>query len=216
MSNRELCLATALRLFNEQGSHAVSTNLIAEQAQVSVGNLYYHFRSKEDLVRALFEQLNDAWKTRLTVPNPMRVTWDDLRSLIAEHFAIVWQFRFFYREQVALRQNDRVLTRRWNEANSRGRADMGMLLLSYCATIGRPTLPEHDVARLTDTCWLIADFWLVHHEMRTGPVRRQDLEQGVELFASIMRPLIAATVPAHPPTGTPCTDDAAVPQSPSA
>lgn len=199
MSNRDRILAAALRLFNDRGSHAVSTNHVAEEASVSVGNLYYHFKSKEEIILELFDQLDNAWKTRLSVPDPVHVMWRDVCSLIAAHFDIVWEFRFFYREQIALRQNDAVLTRRWNAANRRGREDLAALLSAHFVSLGHARPGTKDTDRLADATWLIADFWLVHQEMRTGPVRRRDLDQGVELFVSIIQPLIAA-IQTHAPT----------------
>lgn len=192
MSNRSRILIAALRLFNDRGSHAVSTNHIARAAGISVGNLYYHFTSKEEIIRELFEQLDAAWKARLNVPDPPRVRWEDLLALISEHFAIVWDYRFFYREQMALRQNDANLTRRWNAANRRGRNDMAALLSAHFATLDCTQPATKDIDRLTDACWLIADFWLVHQEMRAGPVHRRDLDQGVDLFTSIIQPLFSA------------------------
>jgi AcrR family transcriptional regulator len=192
VSNRDRILSTSLRLFNERGSHSISTNYIAGECDISVGNLYYHFKGKEEIVLELFDRLDEAWKTRLNVPDPSAVGWTDLRGLIAEHFAIVWEFRFFYREQIALRQNDPALTRRWNAANRRGRADMAALLTAHLRHAGVDQVSAADVDRLTDACWLIADFWLVHHEMRAGPVHRRDLDSGADLFASIMQPLIAS------------------------
>ena len=57
MSTREKILDTALTLFNNEGTSAVSTNHIAEAAGISPGNLYYHFRNKEEIIRGLFERL---------------------------------------------------------------------------------------------------------------------------------------------------------------
>src|SRR5215468_10516481 len=53
---RSEILRTALALFNERGTAAVSTNHIAAELGISVGNLYWHFADKDAIVRALFEE----------------------------------------------------------------------------------------------------------------------------------------------------------------
>ncbi|WP_434621379.1 TetR/AcrR family transcriptional regulator [Arthrobacter sp. A5] len=47
----------ALRLFAEHGYEATSMREIAEQLNITKAALYYHFASKEDIVRALIETM---------------------------------------------------------------------------------------------------------------------------------------------------------------
>ena len=47
--------AVALELFAERGYDATSLREIAERLGVTKAALYYHFKSKEDIVRSLFE-----------------------------------------------------------------------------------------------------------------------------------------------------------------
>ena len=61
-------LAGALALFNERSAGAVTTNHIAEALGMSPGNLYYHYRNKEEIVRALFGQLQGAWAELYKLP----------------------------------------------------------------------------------------------------------------------------------------------------
>lgn len=52
-------LLTAERLFNESGCRAVSMRSIAEALNISVGNLTYHYKRKEDLLEAVAEHQHE-------------------------------------------------------------------------------------------------------------------------------------------------------------
>nr|WP_239063170.1 TetR family transcriptional regulator [Streptomyces sp. SID13031] len=56
---RELILSTALRLFREQGYGKTTMRAIAAEAGVSVGNAYYYYSSKEHLMQAYYDHLQD-------------------------------------------------------------------------------------------------------------------------------------------------------------
>jgi AcrR family transcriptional regulator len=56
-ATRATLLSVARELFTERGYAATSTTEIADQAGVTRGALYHHFTAKDDLFRALFEQL---------------------------------------------------------------------------------------------------------------------------------------------------------------
>lgn len=55
-STKQQILIAAERLFAEKGYHNVSMRAIANELNISVGNLTYHFPRKADLANALLEQ----------------------------------------------------------------------------------------------------------------------------------------------------------------
>ncbi|GAB3660915.1 TetR family transcriptional regulator [Actinocorallia lasiicapitis] len=57
---RELIVETALRLFRENGYEATTMRAIAREAGVSVGNAYYYFSSKEELIQAYYDELQES------------------------------------------------------------------------------------------------------------------------------------------------------------
>ncbi|RAY14794.1 TetR/AcrR family transcriptional regulator [Actinomadura craniellae] len=57
---RAVIVDTALRLFRERGYEATTMRAIAKEAGVSVGNAYYYFGSKEELIQAYYDELQEA------------------------------------------------------------------------------------------------------------------------------------------------------------
>ncbi|MGV1757074.1 TetR/AcrR family transcriptional regulator [Rhizobium sp. A22-96] len=55
MPTRDRILQAAAKLFQQDGIRAVSVDAIAEKAGVTKRTLYYHFRSKDDLIAAHLE-----------------------------------------------------------------------------------------------------------------------------------------------------------------
>ncbi|PRB40538.1 TetR family transcriptional regulator [Arthrobacter sp. MYb23] len=56
---RQLVADVALKMFREVGFEKTTMRAIAQEAGVSVGNAYYYFASKDDLVQELYIQVQD-------------------------------------------------------------------------------------------------------------------------------------------------------------
>lgn len=213
MTNRERIVDTALRLFNESGTGASSTNHIAQALGISPGNLYYHFPNKEAIIRAIFARLREAWAGAAALPGDRPPAPGDLRRILAAYLELVWAYRFYYRELPALVGRDPELGARFREVRREGLANVETLLRHFIAggvmrSPGAPAGAAPDapdagdagdaVPELARAIWLLADFWLPFEELGGAEVGPQDLQRGIDLILLVLRPYLAGPALAAP------------------
>jgi AcrR family transcriptional regulator len=193
MTTRERIIDAAVRLFNESGAGAISTNHIAAAARISPGNLYYHFHNKEEIIRAIFGRMSIAWNGANTLPADRPPTLADLDQLVRANFAVLRDYRFFYREPLALFQRDPTLREQYGTVRRRGLADTELLLQHYVAAgvLRAPDAPEV-VPHLALACWLIVENWLPFAELGGESIGPAQLRGGVDLLIHILRPYLTA------------------------
>jgi AcrR family transcriptional regulator len=191
MKTKERILAAALKLFNEQGTGAVTTNHIAEAAGISPGNLYYHFGNKQEIIRAIFERLFHQWDVALTLPTDRLPTLEDVRELVRVNFRIMGEYRFAYRELLALLTQDRELHERYMLVRERGFAGFRATfeILGDASVLAAPNAQEV-VTRLAELIWLISEFWLAEVEVSGQHISEQQMQHGIDAMMLILQPYL--------------------------
>ncbi len=58
LKTQDIILDIALILFNDKGEHSVTSVDIAYETNISPGNLYYHFKGKEEIVEELYARFH--------------------------------------------------------------------------------------------------------------------------------------------------------------
>ena len=106
MNTKDKILNKALELFNWEGSSNVSTNHIAKALDMSTGNLYYHFKNKESIIRTLLqrmiEEYNEVFKENFS-KNENKI----LESLLFDDTKIAIKYKFLYNELNILFKRDK-------------------------------------------------------------------------------------------------------------
>ncbi|WP_246065593.1 TetR/AcrR family transcriptional regulator [Hydrocarboniclastica marina] len=99
MKTRERILHASLALFNEFGESNVTTLQIADELNISPGNLYYHFRSKSDIVRELFGWYEAQINHLLEVPE-VEISIEDQWLFLHLIFENIAEYRFIYQDLI--------------------------------------------------------------------------------------------------------------------
>ncbi len=66
---KQKILIKSLELFNYNGISKTSLRTIADEVGISVGNLQYHFKKREDIIEALYFQLVKKMDAIFFMPN---------------------------------------------------------------------------------------------------------------------------------------------------
>jgi AcrR family transcriptional regulator len=101
-ARREQILAAALELFRKQGFEGTTTRQIAAELGMSNGNLYTHFRSKDELLAALMDPLFEKVESLLDQHSPTTGDPQEQRTFLEAYFDLILENR----EQVALLGTD--------------------------------------------------------------------------------------------------------------
>ena len=192
MSTRDHIITTALTLFNQRGTAPVSTNHIAEAAGISPGNLYYHFRNKEEIIRAICERLFATWDALFALPDDRPPRLADIQRLVRANFEVAWEYAFVYREILALLRHDPLLRERYLAVRQRGYAGFRDLIEVFgAAGVLQPNLDPGTITALADLCWLISESWLTALELRDRPADDDHMQRGIDLMLFTLRPYLA-------------------------
>lgn len=94
-SKRERLVESARGLFHEQGVQRTTLAEVAERAQVPLGNVYYYFKSRDELIAAVLDcyqeqaailiQVFERHRSPATRLKALVRNWDDMGEMVAEH-----------------------------------------------------------------------------------------------------------------------------------
>ena len=97
MKTRTRILNTSLDLFNREGEASQTAVDIANAVELSPGNLYYHFKGKDAIIRALFDQFEEEMQIILRGSRGTVASMEDIWVYIYIILEEIYDFRFFYR-----------------------------------------------------------------------------------------------------------------------
>ena len=186
---RQRILDASLAMFNEQGEPNVTTNHIADELEISPGNLYYHFRNKDDIIEQLFQRYEERMDTALVSPEGRLRDLEDIWLQLHLVFECIWEYRFLYRDLVDILSRNRRLRLRFARILRRAAegASSGMKGLVQ-AGVMRASAAE--VEATATNILVIATFWMNYASVRGDKDENEAIRSGIVQVMMLLSPLL--------------------------
>jgi AcrR family transcriptional regulator len=196
---RERILETSLALFNRFGAPQVTTANIADEMNISPGNLYYHFRNKDEIVLELYEA-HEAGVLPLYVSRGGRhVEVDDLWLWLHLLLERMWGYRFIYRDLDELASSNRKLGKRVGALLRKGAATV-IELCRGMVDAGTVRASDREIEALAENALLVATYWSSYDRIRRGaPDDASEVDAGRAAYQvlALFAPYLAPHARAH-------------------
>lgn len=195
---RERILETSLKMFNAQGEPNVTTNHIADELEISPGNLYYHFRNKDDIVEQVFARFEQRMDQALLVPEGRLPNLEDVWLQLHLVFECMWDYRFLYRDLVDILSRSRKLKMHFARILDRA-ANSAADVLRGLAQAGILRATPDEIRATAENILLVATFWLnfdIVRTVRPGNVQ-EDLARGIYQVMLLLAPFLRDSERAH-------------------
>jgi len=193
MKTRDKIIQASIALFNEQGERNVTTNHIAAHLAISPGNLYYHFRNKEDIILSIYEEYARSLllETLPTVSSEVKPL-DSLILYMDSVFQTTMKFRFFYSNLPVLLDKSPALREKYVEVQQSIADRVSQLLLSL-RNADIISFDDDELVDIVSILRLINTFWVSFYQTQTivnevNEVNDSVFYQGVLKILVILRP----------------------------
>lgn len=178
---------TALKLFNENDTLSISTNHIAKEAAISPGNLYYHFKNKEEIILSLYIDLSQIYSSQKSFEiikissNPIKqlqLNFDKMGELF-------YEYRFLLRDSMvimALNPNLKELFVKNQQKRILQIQDILEFFVNENILVSSIKQHLEKRARLH---WFITSYWQVFAST-TEDVTKESIKEAKEVFFEFM------------------------------
>ncbi|MFK8012874.1 MAG: TetR/AcrR family transcriptional regulator [Marinicellaceae bacterium] len=159
MKTKDRIIDTALRLFNDEGEPNVTTNHIADEMDISPGNLYYHYRSKDDIIWQIFLNYEKKINQVLNLKDVNHTSMEDMWFYLHMVFEVIAEYRFLYRNLIQLMNRIDFLKRHFRHILAL-KSQTALNIMKKLSEIGSIKASDETIASLADQIALTATFWL--------------------------------------------------------
>ena len=190
---KDKIINTSLTLFNQAGSHKITTNHIIDKLGISPGTFYYHFRNKEEIIRSIFGDITAdfaavfRFEMQDSAAQMMERITDNLKLL----FSLYNKYSFFYNEISSLLDRDEILKKQYLE-NYQLKAEKLKQLFFAMEQEGvfvKGFSASDRIGNVIDSVWILSDYWMTFLKT-TGRLDDENVIAGYRNYLLLLLPYL--------------------------
>ncbi|WP_367987448.1 TetR/AcrR family transcriptional regulator [Vibrio sp. NTOU-M3] len=189
MKTRDKIVFAALELFNKHGERNITTNHIAAHIDISPGNLYYHYRNKQEIVREIFALYSAELLERFTPFQGQQESLVLLKHYLDSIFTLMWKYRFFYANLPEILQRDEVLHDDYIHVQEKLQSNLISIVRAF-VELELLNVEEEEMRPFVTTLHLIASSWLGYRSAMSvkTQITEQVVHQGMLQMIAVVKP----------------------------
>lgn len=172
-----------MELFNEKGYNNITTRHIAADLNMSPGNLHYHFKHSEDIIKILFSelvlQMDELLNNLQKIENK---TLEDLYHFTFSTYEVFYSFRFLFMNFFDILKHIPAIESKYESINISRKDEFQVIFKGFQKNnIFRKDIPDFIMRSLTTQIFIIADNWIIHNSLAF----KLDQDKAVKHYALI-------------------------------
>lgn len=166
MSTKERIVNVAVELFNEKGLVNVTMRDLAAELDMSLGNLTYHFKKKEELMEAIHDRIISE-RNSLMENVQMIPSIANIHNQLVPLLQLYERYRFFHQDILeVMRAYPKIAEMQREHINNQ--ITYIKAIIDY--SIGSGNMKQEVVLgqyqQLAESVWMLLTFWLTQREVR--------------------------------------------------
>ena len=186
---KQRILDASLALFNAHGEPNITTNHIADDLEISPGNLYYHFRNKDDIIEQIFVRFEERMDAALAAPADRLPELEDIWLQLHLVFECISEYRFLYRDIVDILSRNRMLRLRFARILKRASASASAVMRGMVRS-GAMRASAAEIEATATNILVIATFWMNYAGVRGDRDENAAIRLGIVQVMMLIAPFL--------------------------
>lgn len=166
-ATKERILNSAVELFNQKGLVNVTMRDLANELDISLGNLTYHFKKKEELMEAIHERIISE-RNSLMENVQMIPSIANIQSQLVPLLQLYERYRFFHQDILeVMRAYPKIAEIQREHINNQITYIKAIIDYSIGSGNMRQEVVPGQYQQLAESVWMLLTFWLTQREIRS-------------------------------------------------